>query len=248
MSRYRGSRRGMAGMGLVAFIAFSVASSTQSSDPFVTRAWTIAIGGAVLVFSCGVIAWLHSIRLELAPEGLSFRSMFGRRELLWLEVERVYIDSVTYSFHGVPLSHRLVTIVTQDGRKLSIGKSIERTEQMMHEVATLTLPELYARMVAALNTGLTVDLGAVRLSRMNGLEMKGLFGFGAIGLDEIERYEVEAGELLVWKKGARFASRVRSASVANLYPLLAVLDSLLKAPVTRGAAPYAGSLGPARRY
>ena len=111
----------------------------------------------------------------------------------------------------------------------------------MAEVAQLAQPHLYAWMMGALNTGQTLDLGAVRLSRLTGLEMKGFFGFATIPLDQVERYQVN-GELAVWTRGASSARKVDGDAVANLYALEAVLDALLKAPapVSRGAGLYAG--------
>ena len=246
MSSYRGNRRAIAGMALLAWIAFSVAISTQPGD--LMRGWVMGAGFTGLAIACGVIAWMLTIRLELTNDGLSYRSMFGRREFLWSEVEYTWFSVVSYQIHGIPLgTRRTVTLAERGGRRLMLGNSIARNEAMLREVADLTLPHLHAWMIAALNTGKVLDLGAVRLARISGLEMKGLLGWDTLGLDEIERYEVD-GELRVWKRGATFASKVDASRVANVYALETVLDALFKAPVSRDAALFAGFAGPGRRY
>ena len=244
MSVYRGNRRATLGLAFLAFMAFSVALGTRPGDPALARGVQIVAGSAICLASCVAIAWVFSINLVLTSDGLQYQSFFGRRTLFWEEIEYAWFSVVSYSIHGLPLgTQRTVTLAPRDGPRFVFGNRIARTDAMMAEIAQLTLPYLYAWMIAALNTGRLLDLGGVRLSRLSGLEMKGLLGYASLGLDEIERYEVD-GDFAVWVKGARMPRKVRADSVANVHALRAVLDALLKAPVSRGAAPYACCSGP----
>ena len=238
MSAYRGNRRVAAGLAFVGWIAFSVAISTTPGETEARRAWTTAAGSTGVIVCSLLIVWILSIRLELTAEGLLYKSVFGSREIFWVDVEHVWLSVRTYGIHGIPLgTRRYVSIAPRNGRRFILGNSIAKTDQMMSEVAQLAQPHLYAWMIGALNTGQTLDLGAVRLSRLTGLEMKGFFGFATIPLDQIERYQVN-GEFAVWTRGARGARKVDGDAVANLHALEAVLDAMLKNPAPKGQTPF----------
>ena len=237
---YRGNRKRMAALAFLAFYAWTVTLGTGDTHLGGGRTWVFVICGLVIAVAIAVFAWMMSLRLTLRPDGLSYRSLAGSRDIAWADVEKIYRYSAGWIFiHFIPVSppNRHVIVVTKDGARLRLGDSFADAVAMIDQVVELTRPFLYRRMLDELNRGGTVDLGAVRISRMTGIELKTLFGFEAYGFDEIERYGVDDnGKFRIWRGGGRASPGVPAERVANLNALMDVIGAVFHGDRSKPAA------------
>ena len=198
--------------------------------PGLETKWGIAAACAAAVVAVGMLVWMVSLRLTLTAQGLSYRSIADSREIAWTDVEKSHWRARDWVWiHFVPASppDRHVVLVMKDGSRLRLGDSFAEPLRLIGEVIAFTRPHLYRRMLDELNRGGTIDLGAVRISRMSGVEFRTLLGFDAIGFDEIERYGIDDdGNFRIWRRADRGSRGVAAERVANVNALVGVIDAV----------------------
>ena len=229
---YRGNRKRMAAVAVMALYAALIVPGME------TR-WGIVAAGCALAVAAGVFAWMWTLRLTLTSQGLSLRSIAQSREIAWTDVERIrWRDRDWVWIHMIPVSppDRHVLLAMKDGSRLRLGESFRDAVEMINQVIGYTRPHLYRRMLDDLNRGGTLDLGALRIGRMSGVELKTLFGFESIGFDQIDRYGIEEGEFRIWPRGAGKPDVVPAERVANVNALVDVLDAVFHGDRSKPAA------------
>jgi hypothetical protein len=219
----------MAALALLGWLAFSVLLDAQG--PY--RPWVLAAGSLVLGFAVALFAWMLSLRLTVSSEGLSYRSLLGSRELRWADVEKIRLyDRGWVTVHGIPIAppDLHVEIFTRDASRLRLGDSFAGARQITTSVMELTRAHLRRHMLAELDRGGVVELDAVRLSRIGGVELRGLLGTKWLAFDEIERYGADDdGNFRIWRRGGG-SDAVPSHRVANLGALMDVMATVTGPP------------------
>ncbi|MDA2913480.1 PH domain-containing protein [Acidobacteriia bacterium AH_259_A11_L15] len=152
-------------------------------------------GGVALL-----LAWLLSVRVSLHDDGITYRSLFGSKEMRWDEVERFY--------YGVSAPQEAVTVsedeekftssysikpIDSQRRKISFGSwRIRRAKQLGAKLVEHTYAPLLRKAAQLFDSGAELAFGAIRVSRDGGLKVKKAFGFKSIPWKQIS--EVQIGE------------------------------------------------------
>ena len=195
------------------------------------------------------IVWLMSVQLSLHMDGLSYRSLFGTREMRWDEIERfTYVVSMpSYGIGfgiagvGIPLgTYYEYKLVDSHGRKLSIGMRLGRLREMGDQLLEYTFQPLFEKLGNRFNAGEELDFGLVRLSRDYGLKVKSArwsqwipiswTGFRTIPLDQLYGYKMEEGALFFWRSAEEKTWGLPVGGIPNAHVLLGLLDNLYGQP------------------
>lgn len=135
-----------------------------------------ALFTAVASFFALLVMYLLSSRASLHVDGISTRSIFGEKEMRWVEVERFRFGSHQLIAAHVPLGafYKIILIDLQ-GRKISLGDRIGRAAQLTQKLKQLTFEPLMQKAIHRFDSGAVLDFGAVLLSRSGGVSIKGWF-------------------------------------------------------------------------
>jgi len=173
-------------------LAFAVANEIK--DP---TAWTIfyalsALYGGIFLRQLRSRVWLHET-------GITYRSMFSRGEIQWLDMERLYFGAHEIHVHYIPLGtfYRLKLVSTQ-----------------MHKA------------MQSFESG-QLDFGAIRVGRSKGVIIKKWYSDKAIPWQEIEAYEHTDAYFKFHRFKKHFAVSVSSERIANAHVLHALLDRVM---------------------
>ena len=150
-------------LGLVAELIFYL---IESENPTVELINVGFVAGVALL-----LAWLLSVRVSLHDDGISYRSLFGSKEMRWDEIERFHYSAVYKgSDEGTYYSFKLIDA---QGRKISVGEHLlVRSEELGAKLIEYTYPPLFRKAADLFSSGVEMDFGAIRLSRDSGVKIK----------------------------------------------------------------------------
>lgn len=226
LETYRGNRGSLAWavfFGLAAaVIAYLVAESVEAER---NAAYLIALA-SMLPF--GLFAfWLNSVRVSLHPEGISYQSFFGGKEMRWDQIEKFYYGSVKQSVNFIPIgTYYTFKLVDATGQKLSFGNRVERPAELGQKLIELTYDPLIAKLGDLYNTGAELDFGPIRIQKESGVKVKKLFRWKTIPWDQVADYGINEGQFYIWPVGKKYVTGSDVRQVPNAFVLLGILDSL----------------------
>jgi uncharacterized protein DUF6585 len=137
--------------------------------------WAIffAVAGFFVVLVAGVL----SSRATLHVDGISFRSIFGEKEMRWVEVERFRYGSHEVQAQHIPLgTFYQIKLIDQHGSKLSVGDRVGNAAQLAQKINELTFDSLLEKASERLRTGADLDFGAIHFRPSMGLTIHRWYG------------------------------------------------------------------------
>lgn len=216
-------------MGLTVVLALATswivyAAFTTPANDYGFKIFALALmAGPVLFFF-----WLRSIRVALHTDGISYRSMFGEREMRWDAVERFYYGATKQSVHFIPIgTYYHFKLVDSEGRALRLGNRVGRLAPLGQKLIEQTYPTLIKKAVSQYNSGQEVDFGSIRVTRDTGIRVKKLFGWKEIPWENIASFAIHKGRFYVWRKGQKRTTGPTLRFVPNAWALQALLKSVL---------------------
>ena len=216
-------------MGLVVVLALGTswfvyaAFTTPSTDNgFRIFALTLMAGPVLLFF------WLKSIQVTLHTDGISYRSMFGEKEMRWDVVERFYYGATKQSVNFIPIgTYYHFKFVDSEGKKLRLGNRVGRLAPLGQKLIEHTYPTLIKKAVSQYNSGQEVDFGSIRVNRTTGIKVKKFFGWKEIPWDNVSSFAIQQGHFYVWRKGEKRTTGPTLRFVPNAWALHSLLKSIL---------------------
>lgn len=208
------------GAGWLAYDAFTTNPPDNSSKTF----WLILLAVLVLLFF-----WLMSVQVRLHHDGISYRSLFGEKEMRWDAVERFYYSAIKRSVNFIPVgTYYYFKFVDSEGKKLRFGNRVERLGKLGPKLVEHSLPALFKKVADRFNNGEEVDFGAIRVSKAGGIKVKKLFGHEEIPWDQVSSYAIQTGHFYVWRKGEKRTRGPSLREVPNAFVLHGLLNSIFK--------------------
>lgn len=193
-----------------------------------------SIQGLAVLFGLGVvgfalwIAWLLSVRVSLHENGIAYQSLFGSKQMLWNEVDRFYYSALKRSINFRPAgTYHSFKLQDSRGLRLSFGNRVERPAELGSKLIQLTYPTLLQKLAARFDSGIELEFGPVRLSRLGGIQIKKFFRVVKIPLDSVAGYRIEAGSLYILRVGKRTPG-ISIGRIPNAFVLLGLLDAIYK--------------------
>jgi hypothetical protein len=175
------------------------------------------------------LVWLLSLRVTLHIDGITYRSLFGEKEMRWDALERFGYEAIKRSVNFIPIgTYYLFRLKDSEGRKLRIGNRIERPAKLGEKLIELTYPALFQKLSVQFNGGQEVDCDSIRLNRASGLKVKKLFGYKEIPWDQFVGSAIRQGEFYIWRQGEKNATGWGLHFVPNAFVLQGLLNSILK--------------------
>jgi hypothetical protein len=208
---------GAASLVLAAFI------STPPEKGFEIFTLLVLAGPVILFF------WLMSIRVTLHSDGISYRSLFGEKEMRWDAMERFYYGATKQSVNFIPVgTYYHIKLVDAEGRKLSFGNRVESPGKLGPKLAEQTYPAIFRKVADQFNSGEEVDFGAIKLSRANGVKVKKLFGYKEIPWNQVSSFAIQSGRFYIWPVGKKRTTGPSLRQVPNAFALQGLLNSIFK--------------------
>lgn len=226
LETYRGNKIVMVFVAILALMPAAIAGlafTTTTDKGFQIFALILL---AVPIF---FIFWLKSIRVSLHNDGISYRSLFGEKEMRWDAVERLGYEAVKRSINFIPVgTYYLFRLKDAEGKKMRIGNRVEHPAKLGQKLIEQTYQGLYRKTVDHYNTGEELDFGAIKVSRTAGIKIKKLFGYKEIPWDQVSSYAIQQGNFYVWRVGEKRTSGWGLHHVPNAFVLLGLLNSICK--------------------
>ncbi len=223
---------------IVGFFAF-IFGTPLAAPPVNTHGLMIYVGvvlGLLVLFG----GWLLSIKVRLHPDGISYQSWFGSKEIRMDELERFYYSSVKRSVNFIPVgTYYKFKLIDSSGKKISFGNRVERPSALGPKLVQHTLSPLLEKAARLLRSGQEVDFGAIRISRDQGLKVKksAWLGLGKrteeIPWDQVSEYRIDRGHFYIFRTGQKRTTGPLISQVPNAFVLLALLEGIYK-PAAQG--------------
>ena len=186
------------------------------------------------------IGWLWSVSISLHEDGVSYRSLFGSKELRREELERFYyiVSEPTYtlgpffiSLFAIPLGmYHSYRLVDSDGRKIYFGIRFRQLQKIGDSLVQHTSEPLFRKLSSRLNAGTELDFGVVPLNRDEGLKVKSArwsrfippswARFRRIPWEELGSYAIDKGQFYFWRVGDDNTWGLPIGEIPNAFVLL----------------------------
>jgi hypothetical protein len=205
--------------GYLVFISFTAAAKDNAF-----RIFTLTLF-AIPAF---LLIWVKSVQVTLHSDGISYKSMFGEKEVRWDAVEKFYYSATKRSINFIPIgTFYTFKFVDNEGGKLRLGNRAERLAVLGQKLIELTYPTLIKKAVEQYNTGQEVDFGSIRVTRATGIKVKKFIGWKEIPWNEVSSYAIQKGHFYVWRKGEKRTTGPGLDFVPNAFALQGLLKSIL---------------------
>ena len=176
-----------------------------------------------------VFLWLRSIQVTLHSDGISYRSLFGEKEMRWDAVERFHYAATTRSVNFIPIgTYYEFKFVDSEGKKLRWGNRVERPGKLGPQLVEYSYPALFKKVADRYNCGMEVDFGAIRVKRDTGIRVKKFFGNKEIPWDQVSSFAIQSGHFYIWRKGEKRTTGPLLRHVPNAFVLQGLLNSIFK--------------------
>jgi len=183
----------------------------------------------------GLLLVRHLVfRLWVHESGISYRTIFGEREIRWRDLDRIYYGSFDIHLHYVPLGtfYRL-RLITKQGEKLSIGERLHGANDLADLIQSHTLPEMLRKATHEFENGVPLDFGAIRVSRKDGVIYRKWFAWHTILWENFEFRGTTDAHVRVSDFKKWFGANISAEKVANVHVLEALLDRVKKGALLR---------------
>lgn len=217
-------------MGVVIFLglnaAFLVAAAFGGPPDNGFRLFTVAL----LAVPALLFFWIKSVRISLHDDGLTYRSMFGEKEMRWELLERFEYGAIKQRVNFIPVgTYYHFKLVDADGRELRFGNRVGQCAKLGSKIIDLSYPALFRKIVERFNADQEVSFGAIRVSRNGGIKVKKFFGgFKEIPWNQVSSYNIQNGYFYVWPIGVKRTRGPRIRQVPNAFVLLGLMNAILK--------------------
>jgi hypothetical protein len=194
-------------------------------------------GDAAGVVFCLVIAllfgfwavWAWKRRVVLHPEGLSYSSLFGEKQMRWDNLTQFYYQATKRSVNFIPIgTYYNFRLVDADGQKIRMGTGLSNGADLAQKLLELTQVPLLRRLATQFDSGADVDCGPIRINRQNGIVVKKLFGKRQLAWSEVQSYAIQRGHFYIWRTGEKRTTGPAISSVPNAFALLGLLNIIFK--------------------
>jgi hypothetical protein len=214
-----------AGMFWLGWLALHQDGSTQFEDR-VETGWCVAIGLGFAIWAL----WLSRRRVILYPEGISYSSIFGEKQIRWTDLTRFYYQATKQSINFVPVgTYYWFRLIDSQGQKMRFGSGLSNTAILANKLLELTQVPLLNKIASEFDTGIDVDFGPIRIQRQNGISVKKSFGrMKQIPWNELHSYAIQSGHFYIWRVGEKRTTGPAIANVPNAFALLGLLNIILK--------------------
>ncbi|MCH8164026.1 MAG: hypothetical protein IH889_00300 [Planctomycetes bacterium] len=176
-----------------------------------------------------LIFWLLSVSVMLYQDGISYRSLFGSKEMRWDEVERFYYSSVKRSINFIPVgTYYRFKFVNGKGQKIFFGNRMERPSELGAKLIQYTYEPLLRKAATIFDSGIELDFGPIHVSKGNGIRVKKWFRFIKIPWEQLADYQIQKGTFYVWRLGKKYSTGSALSEVPNAFVLLGLLDVICK--------------------
>ncbi len=230
LETYRGNKIVMVVVAILALMPASIAYLAFTTTPdkgFQVFALFLL---AVPIF---FIFWLKSIQVTLHNDGITYRSLFGEKEMRWDAVDRFGYEAVKRSVNFIPVgTYYLFRLKDAEGKKMRIGNRVEHPAKLGEKLIELTYPELYRKVVERYNNGEVLDFGAIKVSHADGIKMKKFFGHKVIPWNQVSSYAIQKGTFYVWRVGEKITFGCSLHNVPNAFVLLGLLKAICNPSAT----------------
>jgi len=215
--------------GVFSWLAFDAAKEEPT-----WIAWTIFY---CLAIGFGLLVVRHlAFRLWLHEKGISYRGIVGHREILWRDLDRIYVGAYSIHVHHVALGtfYRL-RLITKQGAKLSIGERVHRAETLADSIHSYTLQEMVRKAVNEFESGVELDFGRIRINRKRGVTYRKWFAWREIRWLDLATYGFS--DTHVNLKGAQqmLPANIAAEKVSNTHVLEELLDRVRKKSLSVGS-------------
>jgi hypothetical protein len=213
---------------LIALAAFWGAWSSVSSNSPDKSAETFAavfylVVAAVLAASA---FWMSRRRVVLYPEGLSYSSFFGEKNIRWDDLLHFYYRATKRSINFIPIgTYYWFRLVDTHGQSIRFGSGLAETSALANRLLELTQGPLLRRIASQFDSGTDVDFGRIRVNRQSGVVVKKSWGrLKRIPWNEVHSFAIKRGHFYIWRVGEKRATGPAISDVPNAFALLGLLN------------------------
>ena len=203
-------------------LAYAVAHEIQDRT-----AWAVF---DALTLGFGVYLSRHlASRVWLHETGISYRNILGYGEVHWEELEQIYFGSIELHVHWIPLgTFDKFKVVTSQQKKISFPGDIRNAGVLNDAASQRTFERLYRKAVEEFNSGSDLNFGAIRVSPVQGVSIKGLLFSRKIAWRDVAAFQVDNYFMDFERVGKQFPVKVATERVANTRVLHALLMGVMK--------------------
>jgi len=236
--RHFGFNRGWAvffGFGTLMFGTVAVVALTLFRADF--EIWQQAFAVALTFLNVFVLLQTVLASATVCEMGLRYKTLRGQGEMLWEDVEK-FRYSVTTTYHGIIKTARYsMKLLDKDGRKAELGSNVEHPQELAAMLWSKLQAPLFAKLLAAYESGQIVDLGEIKVSR-EGFQIKIGLRKVAVPTANIAGCWIENG---VFNVGVSLDGKIKNygvfmRSVDNVFPLIELINSKIVQQQTREIA------------
>lgn len=163
--------------------------------------------------------WMLRRRVVLYPEGLSYSTLFGEKQLRWDNVVSFYYQGTKQSVNFIPVgTYYWLRLIDSQGQRVRFGSGLARTAFLAERLIELTQGPLLRRIASAFDSGIDVDFGPIRINRQTGITKKGWLGrTKLIPWNEVRSYAIKEGHLYIWRIGETPSCSARWTKVTKKF-------------------------------
>jgi hypothetical protein len=186
----------------------------------------VAVGAALAALAL----WNARRRVVLYPEGLSYSSLFGEKEMRWSDVDRFYYQATKHRVNFIPVGTSYwFRLIDSQGQKIRLGSGLVKTVDLGNKLLQLTQGPLLKRIASQFDSGVDVEFGPIRVNRQNGITVRKSWGrLKSIPWNEVHSYAIQQGHFYIWQVGEKRTTGPAIASVPNAFALHGLLDIIFK--------------------
>lgn len=192
-------------------------SPTRLNGPLFWYLFSTVLGAIFL----SVWLWQRTRRVQIFKHGFQYQLGARMITIRWEEVAYIWRQGVRYSINFIPVgtAHTFI-IQNRSGEKIKLTGSIGRVADLGKEIELASAPLIMKQTYEQLQSGHTVDFGALQINSLGLHKGKMLLPW-----NEIKEVTTKNGYLIIKRQGQWQAwAKTSIAQTANIFILLMVID------------------------
>ncbi len=185
---------------------------------------------AALCFLLGIWAawslWSNAKKSAvLYSDGLAYHDRKGLQSWRYDEIASMFSAVTKHYTNGIYTgTTHIYTLIKKDGSQLALNDSLDKIEDLAHQIQDRVFPILYPIYAQEYDSGKTLTFGPVTMSKQAGITI----GKKNYPWNEVKQVSIQRGFIQVAKKDGGWFSgaNVSASSVPNLPVLLSLLDQI----------------------
>jgi hypothetical protein len=176
--------------------------------------------------------WNARRRVVLYPEGLTYSTVLGEKQIRWDSLDRFYYQATRQSINFIPVgTYYWFRFIGSEGQRIRFGGGLTKTADLAGRLIELAQGPLLKRIATQFDSGADVDFGPIRINRQGGISVRKSFGrVKQIPWSEVHSYAIQRGHFYIWRIGEKRTTGPAIAKVPNAFALHALLDIIFKSP------------------